>query len=39
MVTKYEFKGYSGFIGLLGPTRMNYPFNQVILEEVKKILA
>jgi len=39
MVTKYELKGFSGYIGLLGPTRMNYPFNQVIMEEVKKILA
>lgn len=39
MVTKYELKGFQGYIGVLGPTRMNYPFNQVILEEVKKILA
>lgn len=39
MVTKYELKGFTGYIGLLGPTRMNYPFNQVILEEVKKMLA
>jgi transcriptional regulator of heat shock response len=38
MVTKYELKGFHGYIGLLGPTRMNYPFNQVILEEVKKLL-
>lgn len=39
MVTKYELKGFTGYIGLLGPTRTNYPFNQVILEEVKKMLA
>lgn len=39
MVMKYELKGFTGYIGLLGPTRMNYPFNQVILEEIKKILA
>lgn len=38
MVTKYELKGFQGYIGLLGPTRMNYPFNQVILEEIKKVL-
>jgi len=37
MVTKYELKGFTGYIGLLGPTRMNYPFNQVILEEIKKL--
>lgn len=38
MVTKYEIKGFQGYIGLLGPTRTNYPFNQIILEEVKKVL-
>jgi len=38
MVTKYRLKNYEGYIGLLGPTRMNYPFNQVIMEEVKKVL-
>lgn len=38
MVSKYELKGFQGYIGLLGPTRMNYPFNQVILEEIKKVL-
>lgn len=39
MVTKYELKGFHGYIGLLGSTRTNYPFNQVILEEVKKMLS
>ncbi len=39
MVTKYQLKGFQGFIGILGSTRMNYPFNQVILEEVKKMLV
>ncbi len=39
MVTKYELKGFHGYIGLLGSTRTNYPFNQVILEEVKKMLT
>lgn len=38
MVTKYHLNGQQGFLGALGPTRMNYPFNQVIIEEVKKLL-
>jgi heat-inducible transcriptional repressor len=37
MVCQYEKEGYKGHIGILGPTRMNYPFNRVILEEVKKL--
>jgi transcriptional regulator of heat shock response len=38
MVTKYQLKDYHGYMGLLGPTRTNYPFNQAILEEIKKAL-
>lgn len=38
MVTKYNIGGLKGYFGILGPTRMNYPFNRAILEEVKKLL-
>jgi transcriptional regulator of heat shock response len=38
IVSKYHFQGYQGFMGILGPTRMDYPLNQATLEEVKKIL-
>lgn len=38
MVTKYNIEGFKGFFGILGPTRMNYTFNHVIIEEVKKLL-
>jgi len=38
MVTKYHLEGYQGFFGILGPTRMNYPFNSAIMEEIKKLL-
>jgi heat-inducible transcriptional repressor len=38
IVTKYQVEGFKGYMGLLGPTRMNYPFNTVIVEEVKKLL-
>lgn len=38
MVTKYDVDGYQGYFGVLGPTRMKYPFNKVIIEEIKKLL-
>jgi transcriptional regulator of heat shock response len=38
IVTAYDIDGYKGYFGILGPTRMNYPFNTVIIEEVKKLL-
>lgn len=38
IVTRYERDGYKGFLGILGPKRMNYPFNIVMLEEIKKLL-
>lgn len=37
MVTDYEKDGFKGYIGILGPTRMNYPFNRALLEEVKSL--
>lgn len=38
IVTGYEVDGFKGFMGILGPTRMDYVFNTVIIEEVKKLL-
>ncbi len=38
MVTRYHIEGHKGYFGILGPTRMNYPFNRAILEEIKKLL-
>ncbi|HLG25907.1 MAG TPA: DeoR family transcriptional regulator [Candidatus Gracilibacteria bacterium] len=38
MVTTYNVEGYKGYFGLLGPTRMNYPFNRVIVEEIRSLL-
>lgn len=37
VVTSYERDGFKGYLGILGPTRMNYPFNKVILEEIKHL--
>jgi len=39
IVAKYNVKGYTGYIGLLGPKRMNYAFNIAILEQIKDLLA
>lgn len=38
IVAKYRIEDYEGYIGLLGPTRMNYAYNSVILDEVIKLL-
>lgn len=38
MVTKYHVHGYHGYLGIIGSTRMNYPFNTAIIEELKKLL-
>lgn len=38
VVTTYTLNGYEGFIGILGPTRLDYPFNIAIIEEIKKLL-
>ncbi|MBP7058130.1 DeoR family transcriptional regulator [Candidatus Gracilibacteria bacterium] len=38
MVSRYKVHGFHGYIGIIGPTRMNYPFNTVIIEEVKKLI-
>ncbi len=38
IVTRYERDGFQGFIGVLGPKRMNYAYNIVLTEEIKKLL-
>lgn len=38
IVTKYQTQGYTGYLGVLGPKRMNYPFNMVMLREIKELL-
>ncbi|MEK7528702.1 MAG: DeoR family transcriptional regulator [Patescibacteria group bacterium] len=38
IVIIYSFEGYKGYMGLLGPTRMKYPFNCAVLEKVKELL-
>lgn len=39
IVTKYHVDIFKGYMGILGPTRMDYVFNTVIIEEVKKLLT
>ena len=38
IISKYNTENYSGYIGIMGPTRMNYPYNTVILEEIVNLL-
>jgi heat-inducible transcriptional repressor len=38
IVAQYEKAGFKGYIGLLGPKRMNYPYNIVLVEEIQKLL-
>ncbi|MFC1616093.1 HrcA family transcriptional regulator [Patescibacteria group bacterium] len=38
IVCKYQKNGFEGFFGILGPKRMNYPYNIAIVEEIKKLL-
>jgi transcriptional regulator of heat shock response len=37
VVTRYFKDGLEGYLGVLGPKRMNYPFNIVMIEEIKKL--
>lgn len=38
VVTKYTLEEGSGFIGIMGPTRMDYPYAAVAVEEIKHLL-
>lgn len=39
IVSRYQKDGFEGFIGILGPKRMNYAYNIVLLEEIKKLIS
>lgn len=38
IVSEYQKNGFLGYIGILGPKRMNYAFNIAMLEEIKTLL-
>ena len=38
IVVRYKKDGFDGYIGILGPKRMGYAYNIVLLEEIKKLL-
>lgn len=39
MINKYKLNNQTGFMGILGPTRMNYPVNTAILQEICQNLS
>lgn len=38
IVTKYNINGFEGYIGILGPKRMRYPFNIAMVQQIKNLL-
>ncbi|MBU2524303.1 hypothetical protein KKG71_03855 [Patescibacteria group bacterium] len=34
VVTKYKLEGFNGYMGILGPIRMDYPFGAALVEEI-----
>ena len=38
IVSKYRIEGYEGYTGILGHTRMDYPFNAALVEELAALL-
>lgn len=38
IVAQYDYQGYKGYMGILGPKRMPYAFNHAILTEVLNLL-
>jgi len=38
IVSRYHVGNFDGYFGLLGPTRMKYPFNRAVVEQVRTML-
>lgn len=38
ITTTYDINGFKGYVGILGPKRMRYPFNIAMLEQIKNLL-
>lgn len=38
IVCKYQLGDFEGFMGILGPTRMRYPYNHALLAKVRELL-
>ncbi|MBP9718752.1 hypothetical protein KBD59_05680 [Candidatus Gracilibacteria bacterium] len=38
ILCRYEIGGFKGYLGLLGPTRMRYPYNVAIVRKVKNLI-
>lgn len=38
IVCRYQIDNFRGYLGLLGPTRMRYPYNVAMVRKVKKLI-
>lgn len=38
IVLSYKFQDFTGYIGILGPTRMRYPYNVALLKKIAELL-
>jgi len=38
ILCEYEKDGFTGYLGMLGPKRMNYAYNIVLVDEIRKLL-
>lgn len=38
IVTRYNCEGFDGYLGVLGPTRMRYPYNLAMVEEIQQLV-
>jgi len=38
VVSEYRIGDFTGYVGILGPTRMEYPFNHAVVGKIKRML-
>lgn len=39
IVARYSIDGYKGYIGILGPTRMRYPYNLAMVRKIREVMS
>lgn len=38
ILARYRLENFDGFMGILGPTRMRYPYNHVMVKKIRELL-